>query len=101
MLSFLKLETVTRRAPLGIRFVDIVREVGISDSLVVQAWQKGTKAKRGVWLGAAWPVNLRRRTSAGFSASLGRERRHKTGQVTKSLTRLVVPAKAGTQRLRA
>jgi hypothetical protein len=46
MLSFLKLETVTRRAPLGIRFVDIVREVGISDSLVVQAWQKGTSGPK-------------------------------------------------------
>src|SRR5712691_4793341 len=42
MLRYFKLETVTRRAPLGIRFVDIVREVGVNDSLVVQTWQKGT-----------------------------------------------------------
>jgi hypothetical protein len=42
MQRFLQLETVIRRAPLGMRFVDIIRDVTVSDSLLVQAWQKGT-----------------------------------------------------------
>jgi hypothetical protein len=46
MQRYFKLETIIRRAPLGIRFVDIVREVSISDSLVVQAWQKGTSGPK-------------------------------------------------------
>jgi hypothetical protein len=42
MQRFLQLETVIRRAPLGMRFVDIIRDVTVSDSLLVQAWQYGT-----------------------------------------------------------
>jgi hypothetical protein len=42
MQRFFQLETVIRRAPLGMRFVDIIRDVTVSDTLLVQAWQKGT-----------------------------------------------------------
>lgn len=41
MQRFKLLETVIRRAPLAMRFVDIVRDVTVNDSLLVQAWQKG------------------------------------------------------------
>ncbi len=40
MQSFKRLETVIRRAPLAMRFVDIIRDVTVNDSLIVQAWQK-------------------------------------------------------------
>ena len=42
MQRFFQLETVIRRAPLGMRFVDIIRDVTVNDALLVQAWQKGT-----------------------------------------------------------
>lgn len=41
MQRFKQLETVVRRAPLALRFVDIIRDVTVNDSLLVQAWQKG------------------------------------------------------------
>ena len=46
MQRFFQLERVIRRAPLGMRFVDIIRDVTVSDSLLVQAWQKGTSGPR-------------------------------------------------------
>lgn len=42
MQRFFQLEKVIRRAPLGMRFVDIIRDVTVSDALLVYAWQKGT-----------------------------------------------------------
>lgn len=42
MLRFFKLETVTRRAPLGLRFLDLVRGVTVNDGLMVRAWPAGT-----------------------------------------------------------
>jgi hypothetical protein len=41
MLRFFKLETVTRRAPLGLRFLDLVRGVTVNDGLMVTAWPAG------------------------------------------------------------
>lgn len=46
MQRFKQLETVIRRAPLGLRFVDIIRDVTVSDSLLVQAWQKGATGSK-------------------------------------------------------
>lgn len=46
MQRFFLLERVIRRAPLGMRFVDIIRDVTVSDSLLVQAWQKGTNGPK-------------------------------------------------------
>jgi hypothetical protein len=42
MQRFVLLEKVTRRAPLGLRFLDLAREVSVTDGLVVTAWQTGT-----------------------------------------------------------
>lgn len=42
MQRFFLLETVTRRAPLGIRFLDFVRGVSVHDSLAVTVWRQGT-----------------------------------------------------------
>jgi hypothetical protein len=42
MQRFFKLETVTLRAPLGLRFLDLVRGVSVNDGLVVTAWAAGT-----------------------------------------------------------
>jgi hypothetical protein len=44
MQRFVLLEKVTRRAPLGLRFLDLTREVSVTDGLVVTAWQLGTSA---------------------------------------------------------
>ncbi|MFL5588088.1 MAG: hypothetical protein ACJ8DI_10585 [Ktedonobacteraceae bacterium] len=46
MQRFFQLERVIRRAPLGMRFVDIIRDVTVSDSLLVQAWQKSTSGPK-------------------------------------------------------
>ena len=46
MQRFFQLETVIRRAPLGMRFVDIIRDVTVSDALLVQAWQKGVTGSK-------------------------------------------------------
>jgi hypothetical protein len=43
---FFKLETVIRRAPLGMRFLDLVRGVSVTDGLVVSAWRIGTSGPR-------------------------------------------------------
>jgi hypothetical protein len=48
MQRFFKLETVIRRAPLGMRFLDLVRGVSVTDGLVVSAWQIGTSGPRQV-----------------------------------------------------
>ena len=42
MQRFFQLEKVIRRAPLGMRFLDLVRGVGVNDGLVVTAWRPGT-----------------------------------------------------------
>jgi hypothetical protein len=42
MQRFFQLETVTRRAPLGLRFLDLTRGVSVTDGLVVKAWAAGT-----------------------------------------------------------
>ena len=42
MKYFFELEKVIRRAPLGLRFLDLVQGVSINDGLVVTAWQNGT-----------------------------------------------------------
>lgn len=42
MQRFFQLETVTRRAPLGLRFLDLTRGVSVTDGLVVTAWATGT-----------------------------------------------------------
>jgi hypothetical protein len=42
MQRFFKLETVTRRAPLGLRFLDLVRGVSVNDGLLVTARRIGT-----------------------------------------------------------
>jgi hypothetical protein len=44
MQRFVLLEKVTRRAPLGLRFLDLTREVPVTDGLVVTAWQLGTSS---------------------------------------------------------
>ncbi|MFL5626851.1 MAG: hypothetical protein ACJ788_14805 [Ktedonobacteraceae bacterium] len=44
MQRFFQLETVIRRAPLGLRFLDLVRGVTVNDGLVVMAWALGTRA---------------------------------------------------------
>ena len=41
MQQFFALEQVTRRAPLGMRFLDIVRGVNLTDGLLVTAWPVG------------------------------------------------------------
>lgn len=41
MIAFVPLETVIRRAPLGLRFLDLARGVTVSDGLVVEARQLG------------------------------------------------------------
>ena len=46
MQRFFKLETVIRRAPLGMRFLDLVRGVSVTDGLVVSAWRIGTSGPR-------------------------------------------------------
>jgi hypothetical protein len=42
MRRFFKLDTVIRRAPLGLRFLDLVRAVSVNDGLVVTARRIGT-----------------------------------------------------------
>jgi hypothetical protein len=44
--QFVPLETTIRRAPLGLRFVDLARSVDVTDGLTVRAWRLGT----------SWPV---------------------------------------------
>lgn len=44
--QFVPLETTLRRAPLGLRFVDLARSVDVTDGLAVRAWRLGTD----------WPV---------------------------------------------
>jgi len=46
MQRFLALEKVTRRAPLGLRFLDLTRGVPVTDGLVVTAWPKGTNGPK-------------------------------------------------------
>lgn len=41
-MRFAKLETVLRRAPLGMRFLDLVRGVTVTDGLAVNVWHIGT-----------------------------------------------------------
>src|SRR5581483_10449291 len=44
MQRFFQLEKVIGRAPLGIRFLDLVRGVSVNDGLVVMAWSPGSTA---------------------------------------------------------
>ncbi len=44
---FLSLETVIRRAPLGLRFVDIAREAPVTGGLIVTAWPVGALTTAG------------------------------------------------------
>lgn len=46
MQHFFELEAVTRRAPLGLRFIDMVRAVSVNDALVVTTWQIGTSGPK-------------------------------------------------------
>lgn len=46
MQRFFKLDTVIRRAPLGLRFLDLVRAVSVNDGLVVSARRFGTAGPR-------------------------------------------------------
>ncbi len=39
---FFELEKILRRAPLGLRFLDLVRGIYVNDGLIVTAWQNGT-----------------------------------------------------------
>ncbi len=50
MRHFLQLETVIRRAPLGMRFVDIIRDETVSDALLVQVWHYGTTGPKQIAL---------------------------------------------------
>lgn len=43
MQHFVLLEKITRRAPLGLRFLDLAREVPVTDGLVVTAWPTGAR----------------------------------------------------------
>lgn len=55
MAQFYALETVIRRAPLGLRFVDLVQAATVSDGLEVATWPAG--ATRGVIPAARSPVS--------------------------------------------
>ena len=46
MQRFFMLERVIRRAPLGLRFLDLVRGVTVNDGLVVTAWRVGTSGPK-------------------------------------------------------
>lgn len=46
MQRFFKLERVTRRAPLGMRFLDLARGLIVNDGLVVTAWRIGTSGPK-------------------------------------------------------
>lgn len=48
MQRFFQLEKIIRRAPLGMRFLDLVRGVGVNDGLVVTAWRLGTSGPKQV-----------------------------------------------------
>ncbi|GAC1393810.1 MAG: hypothetical protein NVS4B11_29410 [Ktedonobacteraceae bacterium] len=50
MQRFFPLDKVNRRAPLGLRFFDMVRGVYVNDQLVVSAWQIGTSGPKQVAL---------------------------------------------------
>jgi hypothetical protein len=68
MQHFFKLEAVTRRAPLGLRFLDMVRAVSVNDALVVTAWQLGTSGPK--WTAIPSPLS----GVYGFRALPGLER---------------------------
>ena len=55
MQRFVQLETVIRKAPLGMRFLDLVSGANVSDGLAVIAWRRGTSGPQQVAL--RWPLS--------------------------------------------
>lgn len=66
MQRFFKLETVTRRAPLGLRFLDLARGVNVTDGLVVTAWRLGTSGPKQRAISSPLSGVYGFRTLAGF-----------------------------------